>query len=140
MARVAVVGCVAVALVVALYRLPAAFRGLNNRAAHNAQQTARERELEVARQAGISTAFVLAAQQLLPSRATYLLETGPRLRPPSPDTFSALPGYLQNLLLPRLSGQPNPEWLLCYGCDPSGHRISLVAWKRGPLLIARLMR
>jgi hypothetical protein len=136
-AAVATIVC-AVALGVALGHLPGAVRGLDNRAAHNAKQRPVDRDLEIARFIGISTGFVQAAQRLLPHDATYVVDTGPAARPPSPLVLSALPGYLQNLLLPRIAAEAEPQWLLCYGCDRARWKIKRIAWRDGSLEIARL--
>jgi hypothetical protein len=125
------------ALVVAFAHLPGAVRELDNRAAHNARQTPVDRDLEVTRTIGISTDFVLAAERILPPDATYVVDTGPAAHARSPLVLSALPGYLQNLLLPRLAFG-KPQWLLCYGCDLSTRPVRNVVWRQGPLAIARL--
>jgi hypothetical protein len=124
-----------VALAVWLTHLPNAVRGLDNRAAHNAQQTPVDRELEVARYVGISSDFVLAAKRIVPPGATFEVVTGEAAHPRTPLVLSALPAYMQNLLLPRLEEQSGAPWVLCYGCDPSGTHARRVAWRRGPLAI-----
>jgi hypothetical protein len=125
-----------VALAVWLTHLPDAVRSLDNRAAHNAQQTPLDRELEVARFIGVSTDFVLAAKRIVPPRATFVVVTGPAAHARSPLVLSAVPGYLQNLLLPRLELPTGAApWVLCYGCDLSSRGSARVAWRSGALAI-----
>jgi hypothetical protein len=134
------VGVVAVAAVgVAVSRYPEGIRGLNNRAAHNAQQSPLDRDLELADRVGIERAFVLAARRYVPERGRYTVATGSRAPQPTPLTLQAVPGYLQNLLLPRFQTDRDPRFLLCYGCDPSPWQARVrVLWRRGPLGIARV--
>ena len=125
---------VGVALVTALVRYPTAFRELNNRAAHNAAQAEAERSLEILDRLGVSRSFVQASLRL-PVDATYAVETGAAGGTP-PLAQSALPGYLQNLLLPRRLLPEQADWVLCYGCDATklrGH----VVWREGNGVIVR---
>jgi hypothetical protein len=134
------VGVVTLATVgVAASRYPDGIRGLNNRAAHSAQQSALDRDLELADRVGIERAFVLAARRYVPQRDRYTVATGPRASQSTPLTLQAVPGYLQNLLLPRFQTDRDPRFLLCYGCDPSPWQGRVrVLWRRGPLGIARV--
>jgi hypothetical protein len=115
-----------------------AFRALNNRAAHNAGQSERDRSLEIARTLGIAPQFVEAALRL-PDDATYAVATGPRAPAGSPLVDSALAGYLENLLLPRIRSRDDAEWLLCYGCElpPDGLGIT---WRDDGMIVARFLR
>ena len=128
----------AVALALALTEYIDAFRALNNRAAHNASQSERDRSLEIARTLGIDIRFVDEALRL-PADATYVVATGPAAPAKTPLAYSALAGYLENLLLPRTISRDDAEWLLCYGCElPSGGFD--VAWRSGGMVVARLRR
>jgi hypothetical protein len=134
---VAASALVAVALATALVRLPDAVHALNNQAAHNAQLSAQDRDLELARALGISEQFVLSAERLVPPGSSFAVETGP----PTSLAVTALPSYLQDLLFPRFETTGEPDWLLCYGCDLARWRSRLhVAWRSGPLVIGRLGR
>jgi hypothetical protein len=134
---------VAVALVVlcvsglALARYPSAVRGLNNRAAHNAQLSATGRELELADTLGISRPFVLAAQRLVPKGSSFTVVTGPNARARSSLTLTGLGAYLQNLLMPRTALEGGGAWLLCYGCDLGKAGPVDVVWRQGGLVIGR---
>jgi hypothetical protein len=128
---------VLVALGLALVRYPNAVRALNNRAAHNAQLSATDRELELADTLGISTAFVLAAKRLVPPGSTYDVVTGPNAHARSSLTLTGLGAYIQNLLMPGLVIQGGGDWLLCYGCDLGKAGPVTIAWREGGLVIAR---
>lgn len=132
---IAVALVVLCAVVVALARYPGAIRSLNNRAAHNAQQTETDRQLEIADPLHISKPFLLAAIRILPRDSTYAVVTGPDAPGATPLTLSALAGYLENLLLPRVRAE-RPQWVLCYGCQATDRPRS-VAWQRGSLVIGR---
>ena len=137
MRRAVVAVIVICALGLALVRYPSALRSLNNRAAHNAQLSATDRQLELADTLGISRAFVLAATRLVPAGAAYSVVTGPNARARSSLTLTGLPAYLQNLLMPRRSDGGARDWLLCYGCDLAQAGPVTVAWREGGLVIAR---
>jgi hypothetical protein len=129
---------VAAALGVGAAEYTDAVRALNNRAAHNAGQNERERSLEIARTLGIAPEFVEAALRL-PRDATYAVATGPRAPARTPLAYSALPGYLENLLLPRTRPRDDAEWLLCYGCElPQGQLA--VTWRDDGMIVARFRR
>ena len=129
---------VALATSVAAWEYTGSFRALNNRAAHNASQTERDRRLEIVRTLGIDERFVDAALQL-PSDTTYVVATGPAAPAATPLAYSALPGYLENLLLPRTVSRDDAEWLLCYGCElpPAGLD---VVWRANGMVVGRLRR
>ena len=129
---------VASALGVSAAEYTDAFRALNNRAAHNAGQSERDRSLEIARTLGIAPRFVEAALRL-PDDATYAVLTGPRAPAGSPLVFSALAGYLENLLLPRTRARDDADWLLCYGCDPPPDRLG-ITWREDGMIVARFLR
>jgi hypothetical protein len=137
-ALLAAAAVVASALGVAAAEYTGAFRALNNRAAHNAGQSERDRSLEIARTLGIAPQFVEAALRL-PDDATYAVATGPRAPAGSPLVPSALAGYLENLLLPRIQSRDDAEWLLCYGCElpPDGLGIT---WRDDGMIVARFLR
>ena len=124
------------ATAVALFEYPGAFRSLNNRAAHNARQSETDRQLEITEPLHISKAFVLASLRIVPRDSTYAVVTGVEAPGATPLTLSALPGYLENLLLPRVRAA-RPQWVLCYGCRAS-ERPSSIAWRRGSLVIGRV--
>ncbi len=128
---------VAVAFAVAVAEYSDAFRALNNRAAHNAALSEEGRNLEIAGTLGISPAFVRASLEL-PPHATYTVATGPTATA-KPLALSALPGYLENLLLPRRRVPDGPEWLLCYGCELPPRELT-VTWREDGLVVARLAR
>ena len=132
---IAVALVVLCAVVVALVRYPDAIRSLNDRAGDNAEQTETDRQLEIAERLDLSKPFVLAALRILPHEATYALATGPDAPGATALTRSALPGYLENLLLPRVRAEP-AQWILCYGCA-AAERPASVAWRRGNLIIGR---
>jgi hypothetical protein len=115
-----------------------AFRALNNRAAHNAGLSERDRNLEIAGTLGIAPPFVEAALRL-PSDATYAVATGPRAPARTPLALSALPGYLENLLLPRTRARAQADWLLCYGCELPPGRLG-VTWRDDGMIVARILR
>jgi hypothetical protein len=129
---------VAAAFAVAAAEYTDAFRALNNRAAHNAALSEDGRNLEIADTLGISPAFVRAALALPPD-ATYAVETGPGAATRTPLALSALPGYLENLLLPRRRVPEGAEWLLCYGCELPPRELT-VTWREDGLVVARLPR
>jgi hypothetical protein len=128
---------VALALGTALARYPSAFRELNNRAAHNAGLSESERRFEVLDRLGVPRAFVEASLRL-PENATFIVETGPR-GGTKPLARSALPAYLQNLLLPRRLDRERAAWVLCYGCDVA-QLGGEVVWRDGNAAVVRRAR
>lgn len=133
----AVVLVVLCAFGLALARYPAAVRGLNNRAAHNAQLSATGRELELADTLGISSAFVLAAKRIVPAGASFSVVTGPNAHARSSLTLTGLGAYLQNLLMPRVALEGGGAWLLCYGCELGKEGPVEIVWRQDGLVIAR---
>lgn len=133
----AVVLVVLCAFGLALARYPSAVRGLNNRAAHNAQLSATDRELELADTLGISRSFVVAAKRLVPAGASFAVVTGPNAHARSSLTLTGLPAYLQNLLMPRIALEGGGTWLLCYGCELDKAGPLDIVWRRDGLVIAR---
>jgi hypothetical protein len=129
----AIVAAVAVAVAAAEY--VDAFRALNNRAAHNAAQDEDDRNLEIARTLGIDSRFV-AATLRLPADATFVVATGPAAPAKTPLAYSALGGYLENLLMPRTVSRDHAEWLLCYGCELPPDGVDVV-WRSDGMVVAR---
>lgn len=113
----------ALALVV---RLPAATQELDDQAARNARGGDTGRLLAAADSIDVDNDFVVASLSVLPTDARYAV-----LLPPSPEvaassygigalTLSALPGYMQFMLLPRRQvGPEEAQFILCYACDTS---------------------
>jgi len=124
--RIAALGLLALAAVVLISRLPAATRELDDQAARNARGGDRGRLLATADSIDVDNDFVVASLSVLPMDARYAV-----LLPPSPEiaassygigalTLSALPGYMQFVLLPRRQVTPEEaQFILCYACDTS---------------------
>jgi len=121
--RAVAIGAAAVATLVFLVRLPAAFDNFSTRASFNAKQSAIGRTLQGSDGLGIQNEFAIQALTLLPRNATYVVE-----QPSSeavarqygivPTTLLALRGYMRFLLLPRREAAPDrAQYLLCYACD-----------------------
>ena len=128
------VGLVVLACAVLLARLPGTVSRLNGTAKHNNSYTTLERALAAADSFGIDNGFVVAAMEDVPARTTFAVVT-PSVAPTgtSPETFAALPPYLQNLLLPsRLTSSETAAYILCYLCDrrPFHDRITWI-WSDG---------
>ena len=116
---------IAIAAVSVLVRLPTTANNLHAQAAKNDAYTGVGRMLAAADSLDIDNAFVVAANDTLPSQATYAVVmpsrdviTQGRL---SEITYDAVPPFMRYLLLPR---QPRPladaEYVLCYGCALHG--------------------
>jgi len=114
---------VVAAAVAALVRLPAALDNFQDRAAFNATQDATGRAIAGADAEEIDNEFLVQALTLVPRDATYALA-----RSASPEvaasygikaaTYNALPGFVQNALLPRRQVEAaKAQYLLCYACD-----------------------
>ena len=114
---------VAAAALAALVRLPAALEAFNDRAAFNATQDAVGREIAGADAEEIDNEFLAQALKLIPPHAPYalLLSQTPEVASGygiKPATYHALPGFVQNALLPRRQVPvEQAQYVLCYACD-----------------------
>ena len=142
------IGCVLAAAVAALLRLPAAVRSFDDRATANDRIVGVGRQISGADAEDIDNEFLVEALQLLPLHARYAI-----LRSQSPEvaqqygisapTYNALPGLVQNVLLPRRQVDPaDAEYVLCYACDtdPYDPRMTRLWEDQHGLLIGKLRR
>jgi hypothetical protein len=137
MRRLSALALTVVAAVALIARLPTAIRALDDQATYNAQRGSAGRLLVAADSINVDNDFVLATLSVLPLDAKYAV-----LLPPSAEvaassygigalTLSALPGYMQFMLLPRRQVAPDQaQYVLCYACDtsPWDHRTTWI-WK-----------
>ncbi len=125
--RLSAVVIVVAAAGFAAYRAPDAFRDFRNGAASATGRNGLDGAIAGAHSLALDDGFVAAAVQQVPLKARYAV-----LGPPSvqvaqktygidPITLEALPGFMLEILLPRLPVK-NPvvgNWVLCYDCDTS---------------------
>ncbi len=104
-----------------VWRLPGAFRNVDNRIAAGSQRSQAERDLGPARAAGLDGAILIRAAELIPRRASYAVITGPDVHTGGPLAAQALRGLAGYWLLPRRQAgdldRPRPVWVLSYGGD-----------------------
>jgi hypothetical protein len=116
---------VAALAVISLVRLPAAFRGLNSAAAAASGKNELGGALVTADSADIDNNWVRAAFRVVPAHASFAfafpgdLVQAEKTYHIDPLTFVAIPGMLEDLLLPRRAlAAPRPgAYVLCYFCD-----------------------
>jgi hypothetical protein len=128
----------ACAIVVLLIELPGRVDSLSKQA--DSPKPLVERSMYAAYSIDIDRGFLLAARQLLPRNATFLVETGPNTGISTPVTLTGLPSYASYFLLPRRQIlEDTADWLLCYGCDLGRWKSSFTTvWDAGNgLVIAR---
>jgi hypothetical protein len=112
-----------VAATAAIVRLPAALESFGDRAHLNAGQSRVGREIAGADAENIDNMFLVEALQLVPRNSSYAIVLPQSLAVAKtygivPATYHALPGFVQNVLLPRRQVDPGKaQYLLCYACD-----------------------
>jgi hypothetical protein len=124
--RIIALSLLVLATATLLSRLPAAIQELADQTTRNARGGDTGRLLVAADSIDVDNDFVVAALAVLPADAHYAV-----ILPPNPEiaassynigalTLSALPGYMQFVLLPRRQVPPeNAQFILCYACDTS---------------------
>jgi len=121
--RAFAIAAAATAAIVFLARVPATVRDFDGRATFNAHETPVGRVIQGADGLDIDNDFLVQAMTLLPPHATYTLQLPQSLQVARgygivPTTFHALPGYVNYVVLPRRSADPQrAQYLLCYACD-----------------------
>ena len=111
------------AAISAVVQLPTALKNFDDRATFNSSQSAVGREIAGADAMDIDNVFLEKALELLPSNTTYAIRQPQSIAVAksygiSPTTYNALPGFVQNVLLPRRQVDPDAaRYLLCYACD-----------------------
>jgi len=114
--RLGVVFCVAVAVVAAALRYPAALGELGDEASRNSALSFADREIAGGNGIVVDQAAMYEARARIPADGSYRFALGDALRTDDPLTRSSVEGYARYFLLPR---RPDPDapWLICYGCD-----------------------
>lgn len=146
--RAAALALLAIALVTLVVRLPSAVHSLLDRADRSSALTPLDRETAAADPLGIDNTFVLEALQLVPAGKTFAVATPATDAIAStygiqPVTRDALPGYMQDLMLPRREVDPaRADYLLCYACDtaPFDPRMTRLWQSDKGYVIGRLRR
>ena len=121
--RTLAVAVTVAAAAAAIVRLPAALNSFDDRARFNASQSALGREIAGADAENIDNTFLVEALRLVPPRSSYAILLPQSLAVAktydiAPATYHALPGFVQNALLPRRQVEPDKaQYLLCYACD-----------------------
>ncbi len=114
---------IAAVAVAALIRLPPALRDFDRRASFNATRDPIGRQIAGADAEGIDNTFLVQALALIPKHASYtvLLSQSPQVAQTygiAAATYHALPGFVQNALLPRRQvDAARARYVLCYACN-----------------------
>jgi hypothetical protein len=118
-AQAAAVAALALAVATALWRLPDAFRGLNDEV--HGLQTAGvlERELAGIRRVDADTRVFVTARSVMPADARYAVVTGPGAEVSNAVTLPAIAPFAGYWLLPRRQAADvhGADWILSYGGD-----------------------
>jgi hypothetical protein len=117
-ARLGVVLCTAVALVIAVVYFVKAADTLGDRARTNAAQNFDDREFAGGNALVVANRPLYEARALIPEDGTYRVVTGPHVEGATELTASFIDHYARYFLMPR---RPSPDapWIICYGCDRS---------------------
>lgn len=118
-ARLGVVLCTALALVVGLVYFAEAVDRLGDAARTNAAQNFDDREFAGGNAVVVSNRPLYEARALIPEDETYRVVTGPHVVGATELTASFIDQYARYFLMPRRPS-PDARWIICYGCDPAG--------------------
>jgi hypothetical protein len=116
---------IAAAVLVAVWRIPGAFRDARQSVLAVRGLTPFERTLLPARSFDISTELFVAAAQHVPDDATFYVATGDGIEVSSPLVLPKTPIFAAYWLLPRrmTSDPAQADWVLSYGGDLDALRL-----------------
>jgi len=138
-ARLGVLLCTALALVVGLVYFAKAVDTLGDRARTNAAQNFDDREFAGGNALVVANRPLYEARALIPEDETYRVVTGPDVEGATELTASFIDHYARYFLMPRRPS-PDARWIICYGCDPSslGASFEVLLEDEAGILVGRL--
>jgi hypothetical protein len=130
-ARVGVVGCVAVAVALGAVYFVRAVDHLGETASTNAALNFDDREFAGGNSLVADKRALYQARALIPEDGSYRVLTGSSVAGESELTQQYIDQFVRYFLMPRRPAQDAP-WIICYGCDTSaiGQPTSVV-WTNG---------
>lgn len=130
-ARLGVILCVAVALVLGLVFFVRAVDRLGDDAQRNAALNFDDREFAGGNSLVVDKRALYEARALIPEDGTYRVVTGPRVEGATELTEPYIDQFARSFLMPRRPAADAP-WVLCYGCERSALGDSAeVVWDNG---------
>ena len=130
MRRLGVLFCVAVVLVAAVIRYPAAISDANDTIAHNAGLDYADREFGGGNSVVADQAALYEARSRIPADGTYRVVTGGKQPTFTDLTVPFVSSYATYFLLPRRPSA-TASWIICYACDAAKYGSGKVVWKDG---------
>jgi hypothetical protein len=130
-ARLGVILCVAVALVLGLVFFVRAVDRLGDDAQRNAALNFDDREFAGGNSLVVDKRALYEARALIPEDGTYRVVTGPRVEGATELTEPYIDQFARSFLMPRRPAA-DASWVLCYGCERSALGDSAeVVWDNG---------
>lgn len=130
-ARLGVILCVAVALVLGLVYFVRAVDRLGDDAQRNAALNFDDREFAGGNSLVVDKRALYEARALIPEDGTYRVVAGPRIEGATELTEPYIDQFARSFLMPRRPTADAP-WVLCYGCERSALEDSAeVVWDNG---------
>ena len=117
-ARLGVILCVAVALVLGLVYFVRAVDRLGDDAQRNAALNFDDREFAGGNSLVVDKRALYEARALIPEDGTYRVVAGPRVEGATELTEPYIDQFARSFLMPRRPTADAP-WVLCYGCERS---------------------
>lgn len=118
-ARLCVVYVASAALVLVVFELPKAIRGLGRDAAANAALSYADRDVGGGNSVIADQLLAYEARSIIPRGASYRVVIGPKVTKHATLSTASLPGWLRYFLMPRRQVD-GATWVVCYGCDQAG--------------------
>jgi hypothetical protein len=117
-ARLGVVLCTTLAVVVGVVYFVKAVDRLGDTARTNAAQNFDDREFAGGNALVVANRPLYEARALIPEDETFRVVTGPAVEGATELTASFIEHYARYFLMPRRPS-PDARWIICYGCDPA---------------------
>jgi hypothetical protein len=129
--RFGVVGCVLVASALAAVYSVRAVDRLHGDAGTNAALNFDDREFGGGNSLVVDKRALYEARGLIPEGGSYRIVPGPRVEGATELTEPYIDQFARSFLMPRRP-DPDAEWILCYGCDPTElEQETQVVWDGG---------
>jgi hypothetical protein len=130
-ARFGVVACIVTVTGFGLVYLVRAVDQLDDTASTNAAMNFDDREFGGGNSLVVDKRALYEARSLIPEDGRYRVIAGPGVEGATDLTEPYIDQFVRYFLMPRRPA-PDAEWILCYGCDPSGlDRPADVVWDNG---------
>jgi len=138
-ARLGVMLCVIVALVVGLVYLVRAVDRLGDDASRNSALNFDDREFSGGNSLVVDKRALYEARARIPEDGVYRIVTGPGVEGATELTEPYIDQFARSFLMPRRP-TPDASWILCYGCDVSelGSGVEVVWENGGGIALVRL--